>query len=112
MTNFTASPATGETPHRFDGETPHRFDGEFQSLTIYQQMKIRRTIYNVLKEYGRVPPHDLSNLVRSYFWKQPDYDTREITDYLTAGTFALEKLGEVNRLQNSQGEWVLEIVQF
>jgi len=96
MTNLNALPAIGE----------------FQSLTIYQQMKIRRTIYNVLKEYGRVKPSDLANLVRNYFWKQPDYDYREITDYLTAGTFALEKLGEVNRLQNTSGNWVLEIVQF
>ena len=96
MTTLTASPAIAK----------------FNSLTASHQMLIKRIIFDVIAKNTRVSPHDLANFVRNYFWQKPDYDYREITDHLQAGTWALEEMGEIDRLQNKSGNWVLEIVQF
>ena len=82
---------------------------EFNSLTDLHQMKIKLTIYDVIKKNGRISPHDLANAIRHHFWRRPEYDYREITDYLTAGIWILEEVGEINRSQNKNGDWFLEV---
>jgi len=96
MTNLQTSPAIAK----------------FNLLSDSHQMLIKKTILDVIKKNTRVAPHDLADFVKNYFWQEPNYDYREITDHLTAGTWVLEEMGEIYRLQNGKGDWFLEIAQF